>query len=199
MAPPVTFRPRGGAILAAIAIAICAIGLAYVAVTEGVVSLVTWAWPIVAVAWGAWLLYIRPSVRVTDGFVEVRNIVRTYRVPWGDVEDIDSRYALTIQTVDGRRIRAWAAPAPGARQAMTTRREEVTRTPGEGDTRRPSDARGTSSGDAAEVVRRAFETYQREGGTVLPGGTVTTWDIPVIVVTILLVAGAILTLVLPHG
>ena len=115
MPEPVTFRPRGGQIIAWVAIAICALGLVYIAVTDGVPSLIVWAWPIVLVAWLAWVLYIHPYVRITEGFIEIGNVFRTHRVPWSDVADVESRYALTIRTASGRSIRAWAAPAPRTR------------------------------------------------------------------------------------
>ena len=125
MPEPVTFRPRGGQIIAWAAIGVCALGLVFIALTDGLTGLVLWAWPIVLVAWLAWILYIRPCVQLNEGFIEIRNVFRTHRVPWGDVADVDSRYALTVRTTGGRSIRAWAAPAPSARQALTTNREEA--------------------------------------------------------------------------
>lgn len=199
MSQPVVFRPRGGMVLAILAIAICAATLVFLFIGEGPGSLARWAWPVLLVAWGAWLLYIAPNVVVTDGFVEIHNILATHRAPWGDVDSIDSRYALTITTTTGRRIRAWAAPAPGAREAMTTRREEVSHTPGEGDSRRPSDSENSLSGGAAAIARRNLEIYRREGGAPLPGGTATTWSVAKIAVTVLLAAATVLSIALPQG
>ncbi len=198
MPEPVTFRPRGGQIIAWVAIGICALGLVFIAVTDGVPSLIVWAWPIVLIAWLAWALYIRPHVRINEGFIEIANVFRTHRVPWGDVADVDSRYALTIHTTGGRSIRAWAAPAPSARQALATRREEVARTPGEGEYRRPADAEGTASGAATALVRRTLEQYRRSGGDLTPGGTVTTLNVTVVAVTAVLLAAAVLSLAAPH-
>lgn len=198
MPEPVVLRPRGGQILAWTAIGVCAAGLVFIATTDGIPSLVVWSWPIVLVAWMAWLLYIRPSVSVTDGFVEISNPFRTHRVPWGDIDDVDSRYALTLVTKGGRSIRAWAAPAPGARAALSVRREEVSRTPGEGDTRRPADAEGTASGDASALVRRRLEAYRRAGGHA-PGETASSLNVALIGVTAVLFAAAVLSLSLPHG
>lgn len=194
MSRPVVFRPRGGVILAAIAIAVCVFALGWLAVTDGIAGVLLWGWPIVAFGWLAYALYIRPSVTVTDGFVEFGNPFRTHRVPWGDVTSVESRYALTVRTVAGRSIRAWAAPAPGARQALSTRREEVSRTPGDDDTRRPSDAEGTTSGDATTLVRRHLEAFRRSDEVERPGGTVTTWAVWPIVVTVLLVAAALVSM-----
>lgn len=201
MAQPVVFRPRGGVVLAAVAIAICVVALVWLTITDGLAGLVLWGWPIALFAWLAYLLYIRPAVRVTDGFVEMQNIFRTHRVPWGDVADVESRYALTIRTRDGKTLRAWAAPAPGARQALTTRREEIASAPGPGDLRRPSDAAGTESGDATALVVRALERHRRAGDPELPGGTATTWALWPLGVTLLLaIAVAIsLTQASAHG
>jgi hypothetical protein len=201
MPHPVVFRPRGGVILAVLAIALCLAILISIVVTDGVPGLLAWSWPVIAFGWLAWLLYIRPSVTLTDGFVEIRNPLRTHRVPWGDIVDVESRFALTVKTADGRVIRAWAAPAPGARQALSTRREDVSRAPGDGQTRRPSDAEGTHSGDATALVLRALEQHRRSGGASLPGGTVTTWSvIPLAATVLLLVAAAVtLTQAIAHG
>lgn len=198
MPEPVTFRPRGGQILAWAAIGVCALGLVFIAFTDGIAALALWGWPILLVAWLAWILYVRPHVQISEGFIEIANVFRTHRVPWGDVDDVDSRYALTVRTRDGRSIRAWAAPAPGARQALATKREEVSHTPGDSDTRRPSDAEGTASGDAAALVRRTLDQYRRSGGDTTPGGAVTTLNVGVIAVTAVLLAAAVLSLALPH-
>jgi len=201
MPHPVVFRPRGGVILAVLAIALCLAILISLVVTDGVAGLLAWSWPVVAFGWLAWLLYIRPSVTLTDGFVEVRNPLRNHRVPWGDIIDVESRYALSITTTDRRVIRAWAAPAPGARQALGTRRADVARAPGQGDTRRPSDAEGTDSGDATALVVRALEQHRRSGAPSLPGGTVTTWSAIPLGVTALLLLAAVVSLAqaLAHG
>lgn len=195
MSHPVYFRPRGGVVLAAVAIAICAVALVWLAVTDGATGLLLWSWPIIAFGWLAYLLYIRPCVVITDGFAEIRNPLRTHRVPWGDIVHVESRFALTLRTTAGRDLRAWAAPAPGARQALSTRREDVRHTPGDDDTRRPSDAVGTDSGDAAALVRRHLEEHRRAGAPERPGGTATTWSPVLVAVTALLLAAAVYSLV----
>lgn len=201
MPHPVVFRPRAGMVLAAIAIVLCVVGIVSLVVWNGVGALLSWGAPIVAFGWLCYAVYIQPSVRMTEGFIDIRNVFRSHRVPWGDVDSVDSRYALTVHTVDGRHIRAWAAPAPAARRALGMRREEVTGTPGEGDVRRPSDAVGTESGDATALAMAALARYRREGGPALPGGTVTTWHLWTIAVTAVLVAAALagLTQAAAHG
>ena len=194
MSDPVTFRSRGGVILAASALVVSGAALIWLGITDGVAGLARWSWPLLAMGWLVWLLYIRPKVVITEAFVEIVNPLRTHRVPWGDVSTVDSRYALTITTNSGTVLRAWAAPAPGARQALSTRREEVARTPGDEDTRRPSDAEGTTSGDATTLVRRALESYRRNGGASRPGGTDSSWAWPLLVVTVAISAAAVVSL-----
>ncbi|GAA1849733.1 PH domain-containing protein [Microbacterium koreense] len=201
MPEPVVFRPRGGQILAWVAIVVCAASLVLILVTDGPLAVVLWSSPLVLIAWIAWLLYVRPSVTVSDGFVEIDNPFRTHRIPWGDIDDIDTRFALTVTTTGGRRIRAWAAPAPGIRRALATRREEVAESPGDGDTRRPSDAAGTESGDASLIVHRRLDEYRRTGGAGRTGGSVSTLGVARIAVTSVLLAASVVTLslTLPHG
>lgn len=199
MSQPVVFRPRAGVILAVIAIVVCAVALVFMAVIDGVDAAARWAWPIILFAWAAWLLYVHPRVVITDGFVEIHNLVRVHRVPWGDVDTVDSRYALTIVTLSGRRIRAWAAPAPGAREALSTRREEVSHMPGDDDLRRPSDSENSLSGGAAALVRRQLDEYRRAGGPALAGGTMTTWNVVLIATTAVLTAATLLSFAWPHA
>jgi hypothetical protein len=188
-------------VLAAIAIVLCIVGIVSLIVWDGVGALLSWGAPIAAFGWLCYAVYIQPSVRMTEGFIDIRNIFRSHRVPWGDVDSVDSRYALTVHPVDGRHIRAWAAPAPAARRALGMRRVEVAGTPGEGDVRRPSDAVGTDSGDATALATAALARYRRDGGPALPGGTVTTWHLWTIAVTAVLVAAALagLTQAAAHG
>jgi hypothetical protein len=84
--------------------------------------------PARAVVTGLWLLAIasalaclfwRPAVVVDDDGVELRNLVRDVRVPWPALEDIGTRYALTLHS-GGRRYQSWVGAAPG-RPSLTAR------------------------------------------------------------------------------
>lgn len=61
---------------------------------------------------GAWALYWRPEVAVSDGGVRLVNVVRTIDVPWPALRGVETKWALTLDTVWGA-YRSWAAPAPG--------------------------------------------------------------------------------------
>jgi hypothetical protein len=81
-----------------------------------------------AVVAGLWLLaaltalgcvFWRPAVVVDDAAVELRNVVRDVRVPWSRLEDVTTRFALTLHA-GGRRHSSWAGAAPG-RPSVTRR------------------------------------------------------------------------------
>jgi hypothetical protein len=68
----------------------------------------------VLLAFGAvvYAVFWRPAVIVDDAAAELRNVVRSVRVPWGSLEGIETRFALTLLVGD-REYRSWAAAAPG--------------------------------------------------------------------------------------
>lgn len=83
-------------------------------------------WAVAGIAAMACLLW-RPAVIVDGEAVELRNVVRDVRVPWAVLEDVQTRYALTLVAA-GRRHQSWAGSAPG-RPSATTR---LFGTPGSG-------------------------------------------------------------------
>jgi hypothetical protein len=109
-----------------------------------------------------WAVLWAPHVAVDDEAAEVANVLVDYRVPWGALIHVDTRYALVLHT-PGRRISATAAPAPGAfagvRATRAQRRSEQNTTPGV----RPGDLPGTDSGRAADLVRTRWERQRDRG------------------------------------
>lgn len=84
-------------------------------------SLLTGPDPAHALVVGCWLLAVgvvvfalfwRPAVVVDDDGVLLRNVLRDVHVPWSRLEGIETRFALTLLTADGRH-QSWAAAAPG--------------------------------------------------------------------------------------
>jgi hypothetical protein len=71
----------------------------------GVLWLVAVVAALVAVFW-------HPAVVVDGDGVELRNVLRSVRVPWAALEDVDTRFALTL-VAGGRRHQSWAAPSRG--------------------------------------------------------------------------------------
>lgn len=74
-------------------------------------------------------LFWRPAVIVDDAAVELRNVVRDVRVPWSELEDVTTRYALTLHA-GGRRHQSWAGAAPG-RSSVSRRLPDRRWNPGE--------------------------------------------------------------------
>jgi len=67
-------------------------------------------------------LFWRPAVVVDGEGVELRNVLRDVRVPWAALEQVDTRYALTLYAA-GRRHQSWAAAAPGRPGLLRGRRD----------------------------------------------------------------------------
>lgn len=67
-------------------------------------------------------LFWHPAVRVSDDHVELVNVLRTVRIPWSSLEQLDTRWALTL-VAGGHRWTAWAAPSSGRRYRPVARRE----------------------------------------------------------------------------
>ena len=64
----------------------------------------------------------RPAVTVDTLGVRLANVLFDVWVPYGALAEIEARYALTLIDREGRRYRAWAAPA--ARGRVKERRDD---------------------------------------------------------------------------
>jgi hypothetical protein len=103
-----------------------------------------------------------PAVLVDDDGVELVNVARRVRLPWSSVEDVDTRWALTLEAA-GRRWQSWAAPASGRRLRPVSRRETPWAEPGaEGIA--GSRAPGSSAGEAAVMVTTRWQTWRDHHG-----------------------------------
>ena len=70
-----------------------------------------------------WAAYWRPQITVDADSVSVRNVFSTDHVKLEDVQRIDTRYALMLETTRGK-VTAWAAPAPGRHSVVLAKRED---------------------------------------------------------------------------
>lgn len=88
-----------------------------------------------------WATFDRPCVRVSDSYIEVRNVFRTVVVPWPAVIDVDLRWGLRLITRLGT-CSAWSVPAPARPGYFALRRGQASAPPGSVDTsaRRPAEA-----------------------------------------------------------
>lgn len=159
-----TYRPRSARITAALIVAVAAAvaaarilgdGLREAAPTVGLAALLA-----IAGVVGYW----RPSIGVGPDSLEVHNVLRRAAIPLARVIHVDTKWALELYLDDGSKVSAFVAPAPGAFAARTMRAEDARGLPRDtylAGTVRPGDRRGTPSGDAAVLVRKALEDYRK--------------------------------------
>jgi len=159
-----TYRPRSARITAVSIVAIAAaIGAARIAgdgVRDAGPSIGLAALAAIAGVVGYW----RPSIAVDADYVDVRNVLRRAHIPFARVIHVDTKWALELYLDDGSKVSAFAAPAPGAFAARTMRVEDARGLPRDtylAGTVRPGDRRGTPSGDAALLVRKALADYRK--------------------------------------
>lgn len=196
--PRATFRPGGVRVLA-VAWWVLAALLAGDLVLRGGPTSQVLGLPLLALSCAvvhAFFWY--PAVVVDDDGVELVNVARTVRLPWSSVEDLDTRWALTLTAAD-RSWQSWAAPASGRRVRPVQRRETPWAEPGaEGIA--GSRAPGSSAGEAAVLVGTWLQTWrdrpaaQRSAG----GAPQVRWNLPVLAAVggtaLLAVSGAAWTL-----
>lgn len=56
----------------------------------------------------AWLVAIRPAIKVYEHVLVIQNVFRKHEIPWPVVTDISTTLLLTVTTADGRKISSWA-------------------------------------------------------------------------------------------
>jgi hypothetical protein len=159
------FKPRTSKWFTLIAFVLVGVGLVSLVATEGFPGLLG-AWPLIAVAYGAWWLFWYPTVVVDGTAVTLCNPLTTIRVPWAALVHVDTKYALQLVT-PRRAYSAWAAPAPGVWGTHAGKVEHLTNLPassyGPGSSVRPGDLKHTDSGYAAFLVRSRWETMIDSG------------------------------------
>lgn len=60
-----------------------------------------------------YFIFLRPIVILSDECARIINPFSEHVIGWQDIESIEARYSMNIETIDGDRIYAWAASAPG--------------------------------------------------------------------------------------
>lgn len=162
------FRPWFGQALTVVIAVLSAVGLAGFTWQRGIPDGMRLA-PFVALFAGAcWALFWRPAVVVDDAGVRLVNVVRTVALPWPSIQQVDTKWALTLVTAYGE-FRAWAAPAPGAAHVVRAgrpSRRDARQLPAStfgADGIRPGDLPTSPSGGAALVIRERWERLRDAG------------------------------------
>lgn len=159
-----TFRPKSGYVWFALTV-VLSLGLVSEALVRGdyrnaFVSALFGG----GITIGGWLLFVRPKVDVTDHSITITNALSETTVGWHDVQQIETRFCMSI-TVEGKRIYAVAAPAPSRYHARTIHPAEIKGlTFDNPNDLRAGDSPRTHSGVAAQIARRRWLAYNREGG-----------------------------------
>lgn len=201
---PTTFRPLFGRILAIVVGVIVLVGLAGFVLIGDFATLLRFGWGALLVGAGAFVAFWLPSIGVAEHEVTVRNVFSTWHVPWPAIQRVDTKYALTlylpgVDGAPGRKISAWASPAPNryaAQVGMTKETKLAARN--QGGAIRPGDLLDTPSGAVAFVIRSHWEDLREDGklGPVEPGSLRRDWHWATIAVMAALVVATVLGAVL---
>lgn len=197
----VRYRPVFGRTLAVVTVVVCALGVVALIWSEPA-SAVRYVWPVVLVAVLAWALFWRPSLTVAEHGITVENVLRTHFVPWPAIVAIDTRYSLTLRTVDGP-VSVWAAPAPGRHRTLGLAPKDFdgvgeSARGGAGELR-PADAITTASGNLAQLIRGRWERLRDAGafaGGVDPDAATVTWHWATVAVVAALAAATAIGLLI---
>lgn len=196
---PTSFRPAFGRGLSIATAVIVALGLAGF-VMEGDLNVVLrFSWPLILLAVLAFVLFWFPRVDVAEHEVTVRNVFTTVHVPWPAIENVDTKYSLTLYTPEGK-VTAWASPAPNryAAQAGTLKDARLA-AQASGTSPRPGDLPSTQSGAIALVIRTHWEDLRAQGlldAGYEPGSVRTEYHVITIVVVAALAVATVLGVLL---
>lgn len=158
------FRPRTGLVACALWAGLAVVWLAIEWQTGwataaarvpliGVISTVVYA------------VFFRPRVIVSRDDVLIVNVIRDIDIPFGALAAVQTQYALTLTTVDGRRFQAWAAPASGRIGASRVTDEERKTLSWNGpmDEIPASASLRSDAGAAAVAIRRRWQPPAGDG------------------------------------
>lgn len=145
-------------------------------------------------------LFWRPRVAVDGEGVTLTNVVRDVRIPFARLEDVRTRFALTLDTAQGS-YTSWSSPAPGRTTSWGLSRKDAGGVEAMGT---PVDqglsasaAPNTDSGAAALLVRHRWDVWREHGGSAGAGPVTREWNLPVVLGAVVLAALCLLAAVVP--
>jgi Bacterial PH domain len=158
------YRPTTGRVLAACFAGACAIALVVVLVTDGAGGLLAYAPWLLLPAAVVWAVFWNPRVVVDDSGLTLVNVLRTVRLPWPAIQDVDTRWALKLHTAYGT-FGAWAAPSAGRYASRGISPNDIRHLPEERRSGgvRIGDSPHSPSGRAAEAIRAQWEQLRDAG------------------------------------
>lgn len=148
----IVFRPKSAVALAALAgvlLLLFVIQIIFYSEKLSFANLTT----ALLLGFGVWVIYIKPKMLVFDEGVSIVNPLITATVPFDEIDEISTRYALTLVT-RGKKISVWAAPAPGRFHLRNIKAEELSglELP-TGGFISPGDSPRSNSGAAAQILK----------------------------------------------
>ncbi len=155
MASDIIIRPVFGRILSVMVTLIVLVSVISLVAAANLDALLRYLWPLLLFWFVVWQAFWLPRVIIGDDDVHLINVFRTITIPLDAISRVDTRFALTLFTANGRYV-AWAAPAPGRHTAARTTESDAKNLPDSsyrGGTVRAGDVPRTDSGDAATVLR----------------------------------------------
>jgi Bacterial PH domain len=120
MGPVRTFRSAFGRVLAGGMALVAGLSLVLTAAEGGLADVVRSGGVPALVAAMTWALFWSPALEVSDGELTVRNVFRTFHVPWPCLQRVTTTWTLRLETTDGP-VTVWATPIGGV---WAARREE---------------------------------------------------------------------------
>ncbi|MCC6270671.1 MAG: PH domain-containing protein [Microbacteriaceae bacterium] len=194
MLPNFTLHSRFGRILTIIIAVSSVLILIVTVMSSGWGDAATLLLPLALVTTLTWSAFWQPAVIVHPGGVTLRNVFRTINVAWPEIRRIDTKFALSFDTVHGT-VTAWAAPAPDRHAVFAAIRQDGANLPEStylNGTVRPGDLITTDSGQAAYVIRTRWEKLRDEGHLDIARSEFSklrvTWHVRTLVVLSILIA-----------
>ncbi len=142
------------------------IGLLALIVGDGVAGLLRYGWWVLLVTALVWALFWNPRIHVDASGVVLVNVFRTIRLPWPSIQEIDTKWSLTLKTAYGT-FGAWAAPAPGRHGTRRVTEQDLRHLPRSSHDSdrsiRPGDSPTSPSGQAAWAIRETWEMLRDAG------------------------------------
>ena len=197
---PTTFRPLFGRVLAVVVGVVVVLGLAGFVVSGEFASLARYAWGALFVAVAAFAAFWFPSIAVAEHEVTIRNVFSTVHVPWPAIQRVDTKWALTLYLPGGKKVAAWASPAPNRYAAQVgPSKDAKLAAKDQGGAIRPGDLLETPSGAVAFVIRSHWDDLRESGALdsgVEPGSVRRDWHWATIIVMGALAVATVLGIVL---
>jgi len=100
-------------------------------------------------AFGSYLLFLKPYVLLFDEGIKIVNPTKEITATWDLVEEIETKYTMSIQIRD-KTYYAWAAPAPSGRHSRRMHTTDLL--PGADAPRRVGDSLKSDSGVCAYMA-----------------------------------------------